>query len=61
MKSDKIKMMKGLEQEFLVPMIQELPVDLTQIVLTQIDPKDFAETLSSEFTEILKSVVLFAN
>ncbi len=61
MKSDKIKMMKGLEQEFLVPMIQELPVDLTQIVLTQIDPKDLAETLSSDFTEILKSVVLFSN
>ncbi len=61
MKSDKIKMMKGLEQEFLIPMIQELPVDLTQIVLTQIDPTDFAETLASDFTEILKSVVLFSN
>ena len=54
---NKVSLLKRLEKF----VAQELPVDLTQIVLTQIDPKDFAETLSSEFTEILKSVVLFAN
>ena len=61
MKEDKIKMMSGLEQEFLIPMVQELPIDLTQIVLTQIDPMDFAKTLSSDYMDALKSVVLFAN
>ena len=61
MKSDKIEILKGLDPEFLVPMVQELPLDLTQIVLTQIDPNDFAETISKEYTDILKSVVLFSN
>ena len=59
MKQDKIKMMKGLEVEFLAPMIQELPMDLTQIVLTQIDPRDFSEILAEDFQDILSSVVLF--
>ena len=59
MKQDKIKMMQGLEIEFLVPMIQELPMDLTQIVLTQIDPRDFSEILAEDFQDILSSVVLF--
>lgn len=61
MKEDKIKMMSSLDSEFLVPMIQELPIDLTQIVLTQIDPRDFAEILSEDFQNILSSVVLFSN
>ncbi len=61
MKGDKIKMLNGLDQEFLIPMVQELPIDLTQIVLTQIDPMDFAKTLSSDYMDALKSVVLFAN
>lgn len=60
MKEDKIKMMKNLEQEFLIPMIQELPMDLTQIVLTQIDPKDFSEILAKDFQDILGEVVLFS-
>lgn len=60
MKEDKIKMMKGLEQEFLVKMVQELPVDLTQIVLTQIDPRDFAEIIAKDFQDILGEVVLFS-
>lgn len=59
MKQDKIKMMQGLEAEFLVPMIQELPMDLTQIVLTQIDPREFSEILAEDFQDILSSVVLF--
>ncbi len=61
MKQDKIKMMQGLEVEFLAPMIQELPMDLTQIVLTQIDPRDFSEILATDFRDILESVVLFSN
>ena len=59
MKQDKIKMMSQLDSEFLVPMIQELPLDLTQVVLTQIDSRDFAEILAKDFEDILSSVVLF--
>lgn len=61
MKGEKIKMMKNLDPEFLIPMIQELPLDLTQIVLTQIDPMDFAKTLSEDYMDALKSVVLFTS
>ena len=60
MKEDKVKMMSTLDPEFLVPMIQELPVDLTQIVLTQIDPEEFAKILTQDFQNILGSVVLFS-
>jgi hypothetical protein len=61
MKVDKIKVMSKLDPEFLVPMIQELPIDLTQIVLTQIDPRDFSEILAEDFQDILSSVVLFSS
>ena len=61
MKEDKVKMMGNLDKEFMVPMIQELPLDLTQIVLTQIDPRDFADIISRDFQDILSSVVLFSN
>ena len=61
MKEDKVKLMGTLDPEFLIPMIQELPVDLTAIVLTQIDPKDFSEILAEDFQDILSSVVLFSN
>ena len=60
MKEDKIKMMEKLDAEFLAPMIQELPADLTQVVLTQIDPVVFSEILARDFQDILASVVLFA-
>ena len=60
MKEDKIKMMSTLDSEFLIPMIQELPLNLTQIVLTQIDPRDFSEILAEDFQDILSEVVLFS-
>lgn len=60
MKTDKIKMMQNLDSEFLVPMVQELPLDLTQIVLTQIDSREFSEILADDFQDILSSVVLFS-
>ena len=59
MKADKVKLMSTLEPEFLVPMIQELPLDLTQIVATQIDAQDFSEILARDFQDVLSSVVLF--
>ncbi len=60
MKADKVKLMGNLDSEFLIPMIQELPEDLTQVVLTQIDPRDFSEVLARDFQDILSSVVLFS-
>ena len=60
MKEDKIKMMQNLDKEFLTPMIQELPMDLTQVVLTQIDPNEFAEVIAKDFQNILSDVVLFS-
>ena len=61
MKDDKVKLMGALDDEFLIPMIQELPIDLTQIVLTQIDPRDFSEVLARDFQDILSEVVLFSS
>ncbi len=61
MKDDKIKMMSKLDPKFLVPMIQDLPLDLTQIVLTQIDPEVFSKVLAKDFQNILSSVVLFSH
>ena len=60
LKEDKVKLMGNLDKEFLLPMIEELPVDLTQIVLTQIDSRDFSEILARDFQDILSSVVLFS-
>ncbi len=60
MKADKVKLMSNLESEFLIPMIQELPMELTQIVATQIDPRDFSEILARDFEDILTSAVLFS-
>ena len=60
MKEDKIKLMKNLEAEFLIPMIKELPENLTQIVMTQIDPEEFAKILAEDFQDILSEVVLFS-
>lgn len=59
-KEDKVKMMSVLEPEFLIPMIQELPLDLTSVILTQIDERDFAEILATDFQDIMASVVLFS-
>ena len=59
-KEDKIKTMGSLDKEFILPMIEELPLDLTQIVLTQIDSRELSEVLARDFQDILSSVVLFS-
>ncbi len=56
-KEDIIKTMKTLDPEFLIPMIEELPKDLIQVVATQVDHNDFAEMLSSEFPEMLMQML----
>lgn len=60
LKDDKIKMLNNLDKEFLIPMIKELPMDLTQVVLTQIDSREFSKILAQDFDDILSSVVLFS-
>ena len=56
-KPDIIKTMSNLETEFLVPMIEELPQDLTQIVATQIDPEIFADMLANEFPDLIMEML----
>lgn len=56
-KEDIIKTMTTLEPEFLVPMIEELPKDLIQVVATQIDHNDFAEMLSFEFPDLIMEML----
>lgn len=60
MKDDKVKLMSTLDPEFLIPMIQELPMDLTQIVATQIDSRELSKILAEDFQDVLSSVVLFS-
>ncbi len=48
-----IENMATLDEEFLVPMVEELPKDLIQIVATQIDPTVFSKILSTEFPDLI--------
>lgn len=55
-KADLLKSLKVLDAEFLIPMVEELPDDLLQVVATQIDPAIFADILVNEFADILAEV-----
>ena len=57
-KHDILKCMDVLDNEFLIPMVQELPPDLLQVVATQIDPVVFAQVLIDEFPEVLAKIAL---
>lgn len=56
-KEDIIKSSNVIDQENLVTMIEELPQDLTAVVLTQIDTNKFADILMSKFKSILSQIV----
>jgi Mg/Co/Ni transporter MgtE len=56
-KEDIIKSAHVIEQDQLVKMIQQLPQDLTAVVLTQIDTKKFADILIANFKDILSQIV----
>ena len=56
-KPDIIKAAMVLKPETLVKMIEELPRDLTAIVMTQIDPEKLAEVFIKDYKDILKQVV----
>jgi Mg/Co/Ni transporter MgtE len=60
---DKVDVIKALgggsvEQEELIKMIKELPNDLLAIIITQLDPKVFAETLMKEMPEVMAEIML---
>ena len=52
-KSEIATYMGVLDSEFLIPMLDELPRELLDVVASQIDPADFAELIVKEFPEIL--------
>ncbi len=55
-KPEIIKAMDKLEPEDIMKMLQELPDDLLAVVVTQIDPMDFAEILCKNFQDILADI-----
>lgn len=56
-KEDIVKASNVIEKEQLVGMLEELPQDLTAVVLTQIDTKQFADILIKNFKNILNEIV----
>lgn len=56
-KPDIIKAASVINPEQLVKMLQHLPQDLTAIVMTQIDPKKFADVLIANFKNILSQII----
>ena len=57
-KHDILQCMDVLDPEFLIPMVEELPPDLLQVVATQIDPIVFAQVLIDEFPDVLSKIAL---
>ena len=57
-KHDILKCMDVLDPEFLIPMVEELPPDLLQVVATQIDPRVFAQILINDFPDVLSKIAL---
>jgi hypothetical protein len=48
--------LNDLDEEFVRPMVEELPTDLIQIIATQIDPSVFAKVLTENYADILKDI-----
>lgn len=55
-KSDIIRYADVLDEKSLTKMVSKLPKELTSVVLTQIDSKQFADVLISNFKDILKQI-----
>ncbi len=56
-KPQMIKAMEVIEHEEIVKMINELPQDLTQIVVSQMDTQDFAEQLIDQHPEVIAQLL----
>ncbi len=57
-KGDILTSLNDLDEEFVRPMVEELPADLIQIIATQIDPGMFAKVLVEDYADILKDIGL---
>lgn len=56
-KADLVKYANVIEGEQLVKMMQELPKELTAVVLTQIDTEKFTEVLMKNFRDVIGQIV----
>ena len=56
-KPDIVKAMAAIEPEEKIKMLEELPNDLLSVVITQIDARDFADTLINRFPEVLAEII----
>ena len=54
-KEDILKSLTVLETEELLPMVEDLPQDITALIATQIDPVKFSEILCEDFKDIIAS------
>lgn len=57
-KPELIKNMAVLEPEDMIKMLQELPQDLMSVVVSQIDPKIFADVLCDKFKDVLSELAV---
>jgi len=55
-KQDIVKSASVIDPEQLLKMLQQLPKDLTAVVMTQIDPNKFANVLMTNFKDILSQI-----
>lgn len=55
-KPDLVKAASCIEPDQLIKMMGELPKDLLSIVVTQIDPKEFADILIKNFQDVLAQI-----
>jgi hypothetical protein len=55
-KGEIIQCMGVLDPKFIIPMIQELPEELVQVVAAQIDPMQFADILIKNCPDILSKI-----
>lgn len=56
-KPEMVKALHVIEPEEKIKMLEELPNDLLSIVITQMDAKDFADTLIHKFPEVLAEII----
>ncbi len=56
-KNDMMPCVSAFQTESLINMNSELPPELMSIVLTQIDPKDFAKLLIKDYPDLLEQIV----
>ena len=54
-KEDILKSLTVLETDELLPMVEDLPEDITALIATQIDPVKFAEILCDDFSDVIAS------